>query len=333
MKKSGKISISLLVSSVVLEMNNFAYAATSTTEESAFPVKYIFLGIAFLVIILLLFLGYRMDSKGDSPIIKPKKTKIEKKPSPKEETYEADDISYESDNINTADLVDKSEYEEDNDIYENNLVSDFSDDDNTLNTDFDNIDSSINDSKLYNNLSVEDDEEVNSTNTLEDTNPEEELGEDFDTSIIDNIEDEDEIEIPKKVSDETMVFNNFTGTNDLENEIDSLDDMDSIDDNEVSNLEEEDNNVAINEINSFKEPETTFEGFSVASDESEKNKVEPKKKKYTKVKKLTKKETKGTDEVTETNKDVFSNEDFLKEMENNLLKNQEKRKSNKKKTE
>lgn len=307
MKKLGKFSLSF--SAMMLMTNKIVYATTEATDEGI-PSKYIFIGIAVLVILLLLFLGYRMDTKGEE-ITVPKASKKSNKKyndlmASSNDAYEEDNINYEMDhNVNTKDLMDSTEYEDD----EDSLFTTMSDND----------DSNLYETPTYN---YEDDEEI------------EDAGEEFDTSIIDNIDDEiyeDDIEeddeeyvdntknTPKSF-DETMVFNNpisnLSGSN-LEDEIDNLDNFDDFEDDEIEK------DPFIEELNNFKEPESTFEGFSVANNEDVEE-VEPKKplKKYTKVKK-----EEAFDDMLVNN--VSTDEDFLAQMEKNLQKNQEEREAKK----
>ena len=214
MKKLMKISV--LSSAIMLMLNNIVYAETAdATASSNSTMKYVFMGIALLVVILLLFLGYRMDSRDDSSFkpsknpnkgSKPSKEKVKKEKIVKQkiqEVYEPDNITYENDNnfdtsdlyendnnFDTSDLVETSEYEEDDDenlFFGSNMPS-----------------ANLSNEVFSNNPKVEENETY---------------GEVFDTSIIDQIDDEeenidvaieeedDDVKFDKTNSfDETMVF-------------------------------------------------------------------------------------------------------------------------------
>ena len=78
MKKTKKIFVSITSLGVLL--NNVAYATTEVIrgDEESFPTKYIFIGIAVVVIGLLLFLGYKMDTNEKSITRTSPKAKKEK---------------------------------------------------------------------------------------------------------------------------------------------------------------------------------------------------------------------------------------------------------------
>ena len=293
MKKTKKFLGSIATAAILL--NKTVYAASEVAEESeGFPSKYVFMGVALLVIVLLLFLGYRMDSKDEGmPSYKaPKKDKKNKssKKQPKEDIAYTEDknVTYETDKyIDTNDLNDEIEYDEEESLFD--------------------IDSNDSEPKLYDDSFTDTTytdtsyEEDNLYNNTEDET--EEYGEIFDTSIIDGIDDEDEIsntedkepETSMETSntfDETMIFNNLDNTTST-----NLED-------EINNLEEE-KDPFIEELKNFKEPETTFAGFSVGDDS---NKVEHSKEKSSK------KYTKNKKEDSDTNVE----EDFLLQMEANL---------------
>jgi hypothetical protein len=324
MKKGGKILGTLAV--LALVFNNTVYATTESTAESeGFPTKYIFIGVAAIVLILLLFLGYKMDTKGDelfAPKISRSSKKVEKKsakkPEPKESEYEEDaEISYENDSIdNSEEIADEIEYSEDD---EESLFSAEND--------------SNDDSEEFSFSSDEGNEEEKSE---EDDNEDEEeyTGEEFDTSIIDGIEDEEDITTSNKEEkptsfDETMVFDNGSTniTSDkLEDEIDSLD---NIDDNmEEINIGGDTSDPFIDELKNFEEPESDFEGFSVESSKDDIGDIEESKpsKKYKKVKK----EEKVVEE--EKNTEIQDSNDFLAQMEATLQKNKEERNARNKST-
>ena len=219
MKKTEKIFVS--IASLGILLNNVAYASTEVVEEkSGLPMKYVFIGVAVLIIVLLLYLGYKMDTKGSEKPSKVsiKKEKVRKKLTEKAEeiqqnsgTYEADDnIAYEADKdmFENEDLNEKIEYDEDEDSL---FGTTYEDEDSIYEDDPTQVDN------------FQDETEIDS---------EEDMGEEFDTSVIDGLEDEEEFE-DKKSFDETMIFNNEdfakdSSGNDLEEEIDSLDNFDEM---------------------------------------------------------------------------------------------------------
>jgi hypothetical protein len=299
MKKSSKILSSLTIFALVF--NNTVYAASETvTESEGIPSKYIFIGIAAVVIILLLFLGYKMDTKGEDmfeskPVKKAEKKSVNKVKT-KESQYKEDlDIPYENDNIDSSKLNDEIEYSADE---EESLFSNENNDEGK----------------------VENEEINNNDYEADETYEDEEEGEEFDTSIIDGIEDEEDIVIPRteknsKSFDETMVFNNgttsFTTNNNLEAEIDNLENIDESSD-EINILNNNESDPFIEELKNFKEPESDFAGFSVTPSNNE---VTEKKasKTYRKVKKP---EILVDDEYD----DAEASNDFLSQMEANLQK-------------
>ena len=244
-----KITKRLFVSMASLELllNNAVYATTENVEkQSVASTKYVFIGVAVFVIVLLLYLGYKMDTKSNENVRKKssKSDKVKKRLAQKAEeakqnsgTYEPDeDIPYESD-----EEVFKSEELNDNIEYDDNEDSLFS-------TAFNNENTSIFEDEVNEN-------EFSETET-------DELGDEFDTSIIDDL-DED---VKDENFENTMLFNseNIAKTssgNNLEDEIDQLENI-----NEMDNLiKEENKDTFIDELKNFKEPESDFKGFSSSS--------------------------------------------------------------------
>lgn len=321
MKKTEKIFVS--ITSLEILLNNVAYASTEVAEkQDGLSMKYIFIGVAVLIIILLLYLGYKMDTKGNerSTKVSHKSEKVKKKLTEKAEeiqqnsgAYEADDnITYEADKdmFENEDLNEKIEYDED----EDSLFA----------TTFENNDSIFEDDPIEINDIPEEKTEVEEEFINEEPEeeveeePEEELGEEFDTSVIDGLDDEEDEEEtePKKSFDETMIFTNEdfakdSSGNDLEEEIDNLDNLE-----EMEALKEEENRDSfIEELKNFKEPESDFEGFSSASNiksTEEEPEVKPHRK-YTKVKK----------------ENTSVDNDFLSQMEENLQKSKAERNAKK----
>lgn len=366
MKKIVKVSV--LSSTMMLMLNNIVYAETAdATTSGNSTMKYVFMGIALLVVILLLFLGYRMDTRDDSSFKpskssnkapKPAKTKVKKEKvvKPKvQEVYEPDNITYENDNnfdtsdlyendsnFDTSDLVETSEYEEDDDenLFFGGSVPKTS--------------PSSDDIYSSNTPKVEEIPEENET-----------YGEVFDTSIIDQIDDDEEENInviPKEEDDdikfdktnafdETMVFSNSTNGFDLTDDLEDIeddetfsatkleDDNDIIDstnslesnyDNSFNLLEEKDNDESfIDSLKKYEEPESSFEGFSVAPDEEIKITEEKKPKKYKKSKKNITVENEIPEEPVQTTDETHVDFDFLAQMEENLEKEKEERESKK----
>ncbi len=258
--KKLKTSLTLSVASLLFWSNNCFAATAGTSSETASITKYIAIGVAVLIVILLLFLGYKMDSKDSEQInYSTKKSKKKEKNVKKEDPkYEFDNIAYEEDSVNTNDLSETMEYEDDSDN-EESLFS-------TMNND--EMDTSIIDSldDEENNIELPQPEETKEPKDSE------EYGEVFDTSIIDSIDDE-EVETPKNNIEETMVFNNPP-----------------IEKNEENTLEEkvEDVDPIMDELNNLDTTETDFEGFSISSKDNSKEEVKEEKKphkRYTKVKK------------------------------------------------
>lgn len=328
MKRTGKIFVSAASLGVLL--NNVAFAATEVTEESegGLPTKYIFMGVAALVIALLLFLGYKMDTKDSSSSTKVshKAEKTMKKLSAKAEAikqnsgeYEADEDGYESDGeeFNNEDLNDSIEYKEDE---EDSLYSTALEDDEEDEVEFEGEYEEEDEGgfDVGNNMVnpvVVDSEEPETETELEpelEVEETEDEGEEFDTSIIDGLDDE-EID-PKRSFDETMLFNNsdFSATgSSLEDEIDNLDNIDD------TNLEEteEDAEAFIDELKSFEQPESSFEGFSTAT--KNENKMEE----FKDVEEPKANLVGEYEEVTSAPMDS----DFLSQMEANLQKSKETR--------
>ena len=366
MKRTGKIFVS--IASLGILLNNVSYAATEVAkqDDGGISTKYIFIGIATLVIILLLFLGYKMDTKGtNSTKVSHKAEKTKEKLSTKEaelqqnsgkyeateeETYEDDGEIFDNEDLN--DSIEYAEDEEDS-LYETvneNEESEFSTKDNTIDT------------------IVEEPED----SELKEEKLEEEFGEDFDTSIIDKL-DEEEID-PKKSFDETMLFNNseFSATgSSLEDEIDSLDNIDGsktksnpeVDESEINDeleiggeldtandLENSDNLEILDEINELEDnndleisDELITDGDDNSFIEELKSYEEPESSfggfsvanKEDEFEKNSDEEIdlKTTaeleEEIDKENNNSSMDDDFLSQMEANLQKNQENRKNKK----
>ena len=267
MKKIKKITVSLCMLGLIA---NNAYCTTNeVVSSSGGYTKYLFMGVAALVIILLLFLGYKMDTKGDDfSISKPQKKSFKKNSSKHQETYEEDSIGYEVDILDTSDINDSVEYEEDETEEAEESLFD------STNNDFD--------LNIYNNESSEELSEIYDY-TENDEDGTEEYGEEFDTSIIDNIDADDDIDISNTNNsfDGTMVFdtsklNEINDLNDeINTEIEEIDvGLEEIDNLEDVNILETENDPFIDELKNFKEPEVEFGGFSVASSKSEPEEIE-----------------------------------------------------------
>jgi len=305
MKKTGKIFVSMMSLGILL--NNVAYAAAETAEKSkdGSSTKYIFIGAAIIVIGLLLFLGYKMDTKDSGATkVSHKAQKTKKKLSAKAEelkqnegTYEADESEYEADkeSFNNEELNDSTEY---NGEDEDSLFSASSEDDEDEIEDLGD-DDEFNDDEA--NTTAEEPELRTEPEPELEPEPEDEeaTGEEFDTSIIDGLDDEEEE--PKNSFDETMLFNNsdFSATgNSLSDEIDNLDNInggkeampkddelvddkkveeeipetieDDFKDAETIDFSSSDDDSFIDELKNFEEPESSFEGFSVSSKDDDK---------------------------------------------------------------
>lgn len=280
--KKLKATLTLSVAGILFFSNNCLAAttnATSSTAGTTSVTKYIAIGVAAVIIILLLFLGYKMDSKGSDTSITSKKGKSKKKvkQNKKEDAkYEPDSVTYKADDVNNSDLSEPVEYEEDTEENNEEESSLFS----AMNDETDNYD----DNTFL-------DENSESTDSAE------EYGEDFDTSILDNIDDEEELEAPKNNMDETMVFNNPPA---LETEEPA--------DTEEPEEKVEDVDPIMEELSHIDKTESNFGGFSVGEKKAEEKKEEKPRKKYTKVK-----------------KDSISTDNFLEQMEENLKKDKEER--------
>ena len=129
--KKLKTSLTLSVAGLLLLSNNcFAAAAGTSSGGTTNITKYIAIGVAVLIVILLLFLGYKMDSKDSEQIdySRKKSKKKEKNVKKEDPKYESDNVTYEEDNINISDLSDPVEYE-DNSEDEESLFSTINNDD------------------------------------------------------------------------------------------------------------------------------------------------------------------------------------------------------------
>lgn len=347
MKKTGKIFVTMSYLSILL--NNVAYASEATGEKTiSFSGKPFLIGVAVLVIVLLLYLGYKMDSNdAGTPKISSKKEKQREKLIKKAEdleqnsgTYEADDnIPYEADisNFTTSDFNEKVEYDEDEDS-----LFDISTKEEDVPILDENIGKVVDDEPITNNELEEVNDAEEPTESVEtepedvgdvDEEPEpepEETGEEFDVSVIDDLDDE-ETEVKEddsKTSESTMLFDSSelakaSSGKDLEEEIDNLDDdLENIDEEVANALEEESKrDTFIDEIKNFKEPEETdFVGFSVAK---------PIKKEEV-IKEEEKKEKEEAESAPISN--VSTDNEFLSQMEANLEKSKEERNAKKAKT-
>ncbi|MCI8309290.1 MAG: hypothetical protein HFJ45_03605 [Clostridia bacterium] len=305
MKKTGKILSSLIA--LTLVFNNTVYATNEVASKSeGIQSKYIFMGVALLVIVLLLFLGYRMDTKENdvstSRVPKKSKKKEPKKKVREEVVYNDDvNVTYESDNVSANDLNEDVEYMEDDDRLftsdgsfdsdVNNNPYDFSlnnyeEDENeatgevfdtSIIDEIDNEDNISTDSNI-NSLNMDSvnpnlnginlmDTNMNSINSM-DTNIDSLNPIDTNLNNVNSINSDFIDENNSKSFDETMIFNtenNNFSINKLEKEIDDLDNLDS--DIKETNINEETDSF-IEELKKFKEPESTFEGFSVATNEN-----------------------------------------------------------------
>lgn len=297
MKNIKKVLLLLLMMTITI--NNNVYAAGDSTDSEGFSAKYIFIGFAFLVIILLLFLGYRIDTKGEDIVRSPKpnKKQAKKEAINTDVAYEEDkNTTYQADeSVSNDDLNDSIEYVDD-DEYDNSIDNIEDESSNYFDNNVEEID---------NNHTNDSEESLLSVNENEENN--EDLGEEFDTSILDNLDDEetDEEEIPttnntKKSFDETIVFDNK-----LEDEIDSLDD----ENNDIVSRTDDDS--FINELKNFKEPESNFSGFSVKKDNKNEINIE---------------EEETINDVPNVNNKNLNNavtDNFLHQMELNLEKNKD----------
>ncbi len=294
MKKFKKITLLLGVLAVLA---NNSYATTEEVASNGNYTKYLFMGVAALVIILLLFLGYKMDSKGgdDFKVSKSSKKSSKKGASKhqiKTEEYIADTTIYESDIVSADDIKETIEYEEDEEqpLFE------------------------------YNN------EDTSVNNYIEET---EEYGEEFDTSIIDSIDDDIDV---SNNNDETISFNPATmeevykstvGNIESVEEIEPIEDieaeLDKLEPEEEVSLEENESDPFIDSLKNFKEPEIEFSGFSVANSKKEEEKIieeQPKK-------------SKNKEEDVSDFSDIPVDTGFLEQMEKNLEKNQKEREAKK----
>lgn len=285
MKKTGKIFVSMM--SLGMLFSNVAMAATEVVEESkdGMSMKYIFIGAAVIVIGLLLFLGYKMDTKDSGGTkVSHKAEKAKKKLSEKAQemqqnagTYEeSEEEAYEEDGeiFDNEDLNDSTEYnneEEESSLF---AASNEEEDDGDITNEIEGLDdedeepeddnSKFDTSSFTTNVSISPDSEDEKEEEPEAT------GEEFDTSIIDGLDDEDE---PKNSFDETMLFNNnsaFSATgSSLEDEIDNLDNIKGSESLDTDGIDTGDDSF-INELKSFEEPESSFGGFTVSSDNDDK---------------------------------------------------------------
>ena len=207
MKNWKKLALCAMVGTILLLPNEVNAASMSFSDMT---VKGAFLIISLVVILLLLYLGYRMDSNESIPKEKKSKKKefvdskdnyVKKQPVeayvPNDTVYEEDSREYEVDNVNPEEISESVEYEEDT-IYQ--PEEDFED----INT----ITSNIEPEKSLYEASSSDfgetisfdssalNKELNTVSDIEEiVEEDEEFGEEFDTSIIDNIDNDFEDEV------------------------------------------------------------------------------------------------------------------------------------------
>lgn len=240
MKNWQKILI--IIMGLVMFFPAEAHAALSFSSPST---KTIILAVFAIILILVLYVGFKMDSYDSKKEPKEKKSKLDKINnyiSSKDEVYEEDEKAYEMDDINPEEISSNTEYEED-ELEELGFANDNSE------------------ASLY-EMPSDDAEEYED---------DEEYGEEFDTSIIDDLDEEElnsepeiknsiletklgpnpianvveELKEKQKESfDSTMVFDTPIKTSALENDIDELDDIEEeLDDEDTTEalpgLEEE----------------------------------------------------------------------------------------------
>lgn len=274
MKNWKRIVIFILIGTILLLPNEVMAESASTSE---FSIKNVCIIILIAIILLLLYMGYRMDSNERETEMKRQKTnkKIDNaKPQDKyvnDYEYESDINEYEVDNVNPDEISETIEYEEDylDDEYDDEkTLYEVANQSTNLKTNLEeNIDSTRNfdTSELRKELSFSEEEIY------------EEYGEEFDISIIDDIDN-------------------------LENDMDNK-------------------SGAIESINNFKESETEFSGFSVAPAISNEKSVKTTEKKQTgkkNTKSYVKTEEENIAEEIDTNETGVLEEDFVKQMKNNL---------------
>ena len=190
-----KISLSLIISFILIGYANNIYATTTSTlvknETSSFG-KFILVLIGFLLVSLVLFIGYKMDKA--EPIVKQKKKK-EDEGNEISDIYSAikeKDIKYEEEKEEIyEDEIENIEYEEDDDIslyssFKEDLYDEEDDDINTqnnyqINEDYnkldkifeedliekENINNSIDSTMIFDTDSINSKEELNSDNEIE----------------------------------------------------------------------------------------------------------------------------------------------------------------------
>ena len=323
MKNWKKIVIMILMGTILLLPNEVSAASMGFTELS---IKNIFLFIAILILVLLLYLGYRMDSNENIKEKEPKskknnnlneKARYLKKSSTDDlydKEYEEDSREYEDDDVNPEEISESVEYEEDEEqdddndsemslfesVQNNNVLG------STINFDTSDLRKELNKSSISND---DDFEDVVTSSVNKETIEEDDDFEDVVTSSVnkETIEEDDDFEdiVTPAVSD-------------LEIEDDEEEYGEEFDISIIDKIDEEDEIIKedsfIKKLDSFKEPETDFAGFSVASKSSEKTYDETvTQKRYTKVK------PKVVENVIEdTDFSDSSDLDFLKQMERNL---------------
>ena len=343
MKNWKKLALFAMVGTILLVPSEVNAASLSFSDMT---VKNAFLVISIVVILLLLYLGYRMDSNEGTPREKKSKKKefvdskanyvkkqTEEVYTSNDTEYEEDSREYEVDNVNPEDISESVEYEEDNSVYQpdEEEEEDFED--------IDEITSKVEPEKSLFESSNNDfgetisfdssalNKEIN--NDIEDiakVEEEEELGEEFDTSIIDKIDDDIEDEVFS-----TSVPKSTTVVEEYEEIVEEEEDFgEEFDTSIIDEIDDDFEDISTNETFSNKietpvveEEEEEFQGFSVSTskaktpvveDDDEIEKIEEieeipvieekPKKRYTKV------STKSTSTALD--------EDFMRQMEANL---------------
>lgn len=306
MKNWKKLGIVTLIGAMLLMPNEVSAASVSLSDMS---VKNVFLILAIVIILILLYLGYKMDSNEGIKEPKEKKSKkkefvdsksnyVKKQP---ETTYVPDEKEYEVDNVNPEEISESVEYEEDDneDIY-----TEVEEPEKSLFESSNNMDETISfDTSALNKEFSDNTEEI------------EDVGEEFDTSIIDKIDEEDDdVGFSTAIPQSKVVVEEYEEeSEEYGEEFDTsiIDQIDEEFEEEVKDVEK-----TVNVIDEVEE--TEFQGFSVGVPKSKEEpeedfedieEIEPEvvveekpKKRYTKV----------TQKVTELD------EDFMRQMEKNL---------------
>ena len=344
MKKTGKIFVSM--ASLGILLNNVAYATTDTAQkEGGLQIKYIFMGIAALVVVLLLYLGYKMDTKGSSSRPTSKQKKAKAKLEQKAEEIKHNDGVYEED----ADITYEEDGAMDND--ELNEVTEYSDDDEEEGSLYAAPATNENEESLFEESGEPTEENPEPAEPLNDTT-EEDVGEEFDTSVIDKLDEDEPVEdnnLGKDSFDETMLFNSDdfntadasfeTGTDEIDTDnveissepeevkepeepaVEEITTEEPKEDVEINILDNTEDSF-INELKNFEEPESDFEGFSSGKKTDKPDKKEEPVEE-------TVKEPVETETVEEPKISFSTDDDFLSQMEANLQKNKADREAKK----